>query len=303
MNRLLTTVKLSLTFLAVQSLLSVTALASESPAKVIETPRTNGSGLELVTPFQFGDGNWESLSWRGVEETLRPSSNFGPQIDDVKERVAQGDRNSAYLLFQILSACEPATLAKSDLDSQLEELRTTGFVEISGVSQTVDVLDEESIGKLTRYMTRLHENCKSLTNEEINDRESMLAMAADGGPGEATILYSSRVSSAQAIPLLERSWTSGNMDALAKLYRHQLVTHQDGSDPDALSSAYKTAFAYATLYEQLLRTYEIDGAEYLSAVKSEIDMIGASMSDDDVAQAKSDAINLIRANKNCCFAR
>ncbi len=280
-----------------------TKMSGADRMKLLEVPKPNGNGREIEEPFLFGDGNWENISWRGFDSQETPEFPFRPQISALYGRVATGDSDAAWVLHRMLETCRTAPLSQDELDSRLNLLRSTGEIELRGKVELIDPADSVKVEKAAAYLSFMHDNCGSLTQAQISESDHLLEAAANGGPVEAIIFFSAKQDSAKAIPLLERAWSVGSTDALLKLSRHQLATYHGGSDPFANVTAYENLYAYATLMEQLTLTYGLASRQYLEALVREQESISSTMTPMEVYEATVRALEKIRNNQNCCFAR
>lgn len=263
----------------------------------------------------YGDGSPINVTWRGSDFGGYPEPPYGPQYDDLLKRATEGDREAAFKLFHILEKCQSAFDTEEEKDEAIRIARSQWAlvrpghppVPIANIRSSSPINIEERLEHHIAGIESFYHACYPITEEQEADRRRWLELAADGGPVEAQIYYASGLADpAEAARYYEQVWSMGSLRALDYMSHSYVQMYHSGLRPDYNVNAYAAFYAFLTIGEEAVAYFRGEDyeshPEYTRVVQERLDMLESSLTSAEIEEAKRLAMDMVRANRNCCYA-
>ena len=188
------------------------------------------------------------------------------------------------------------------MDAALETALTKREYRVLGLDQPIQITSDEMLDRVMSELAGNYSGCQPITSAQTAEAGKWLKEAADGGPTDAMNGYGSLLDDHKlALDYIERAWSLGSMSSLKLLSRIYLSQYENGDEPGNNIKAYAAYYAYAMLHEQRFVEHGADPTEINEMHQIQLDRLESSLTPSTRELAIVEAMEMIRANTNCCY--
>jgi hypothetical protein len=233
-----------------------------------------------------------------------PTERFIDIVDDLEKAALTGESAAAIQLARTLKACQSAYRSESELELELERIRTEGTIRFT--AKNLDPQPLPAGFNYSTYEANLRRNqvlCEGLSDEQIDSRQDWLRLAVELGDYYGTRFLTAELGKTQeSFELWQQAWDDGHINGVTALilyYRRGIPEHLDGR-PDYVQT-YSYTLIRNKIYEASDQYAEIPNSDRREATHADLIGIGSHLSPHEQEEAENLAADLLEANENCCY--
>lgn len=255
--------------------------------------------------ISFPDGETVAVQLKGLPPDplwSRPVSRPIEHYAELRRRAIAGEATAAMWLYADLDYCRSAYADEASFQQALRQLRQGEVVKFPDPRRVpLKAHTAAEVTEFERLLRHPYEYCQGTTEQQMQEAETWLRMAADAGEywaqqRAATLLGNNR----EGVAAWESLWAQGYTSALPPL----AIYHHDGID--GAPADYVRAYAYKLVNFKLAEAgYRNPPTSMISpvlqAMQDSLDYSGGFLDPQQHAAAVQLAQRLLIENQNCCI--